>query len=374
MARTRTRNKYFSGRIVYTDYPGPTVTIRNKLVSAQEKCIDTVHPGPPFVAEDNLFVRRYSGQPARINGSRISGPDVCVFHNVPFVPFTNNDTTDMWSFPLTGWKNEALASIQDSAPEVDIPLNVAELKDLPRTVRSLFSRRRLSPGRANDLYLTTQFGVLPLVGVVSDLLNLQKSIANRVAQHRAKYRKRRARGTLSKSAIFFWSSTSTGGGNFYDWAGNVNLSSSTTISHRAWWTARLTPVQPLSETLANVVDNPLGIGEASPETLWNLIPWSFLIDYFADVSDVLRVTGNAMPYHVDSLCLMCTTTQTLESNPIWKSWFNASWNPTPGRETFTEKWRWKYSNPTAQLALTPFLSGTQLANIASLAASLNGVR
>jgi hypothetical protein len=324
------------------------------------------------VAEDDLTVNEIIGRPARVSAEKTTGKFKWFAWNLPSNSYTG-DTE--WYFPIAAWTNEALAKIQDTAPEIDVPLAIAELKDLPRTIRSLYSRS-LSPSRVADLHLTNQYGVRPIVSDVMAMLSLQRSLANRVKQHRKKYRTNRAGGSLSQGA-FYIGTYNPSVDTVYNIIRYVKLVSDVERSyeHRAWFSARLTPQIPLSETLAAVVDNPLGIGQASPETLWNLIPWSFLIDYFADIADVLRVQGNLMPYHVESICIMCKATNHYHTYPRDHPLSSVTMTQKmPGRTAFVQKRRWVVRNPTATLALHPLLTGMQAANISALALSVFGKR
>jgi hypothetical protein len=130
----------------------------------------------------------------------------------------------------------------------------------------------------------------------------------------------------------------------------------------------LEPTGDLPKVLQELVDNPFAIGNPSIGDLYNLLPWSFLADYFSSLGDYVEHQSNLMPYKVTSLCLMCTaevrfhvTVGTSPSNRITDT---AKVN---GEYTMEEKYRWVYYNPMAAPAFSPLLTGNQVANIAALA-------
>lgn len=376
--RTRYRQKFFTGSVHYENTYNNTSDDVDVVEFLEESIKDEVH-APPYAAEGPLTAISFKGQPIRVNGKRrITGTKTAWFSNAPGpAGYIGAVGPSQWSFPQQGWLNEAIAKIQDTAPAFDLPLSIGEVKDLPHTVRNLgrtlASKRGLSVDDVNDLYLQAQFAARPLVSAALDLLNLQKSIAQRCKSHRRKHREKSAGGRLSSSAIYLGGYHPSNGQFFLPYSGTIYGSREYEQSHEAWYSARLEPVLSLSETLEAVVSNPFGVGRLSAETAWNLIPWSFLVDYFADVSDVLRATDNVLPYKIKSICLMCKTEEKMVHKAIRPSSF-VEWGTTDGEITAITKNRWVHNNPTARLALTPFLSWGQLANMASLAAAGSGRR
>jgi hypothetical protein len=243
-------------------------------------------------------------------------------------------------------------------------MSILELKDLPRTFKSLYRPDRQKHDPA-DLFLTNQFGISPIVSDVMKLLDLQKSIANRVRLHNRQYRTGRAEGSLPSSALYLpgWQPGSLNG--FY---GNATYWWTQEYEHRhhAWWTARITPLIKINKALERTLSNPLNLHTLSISAIWNLIPWSFLIDYFSNVGDYINLQTNIMPYNVDSVCLMCETQQEMVSTS-----YNLDTGITskPGKVVITEKRRWCYQNPQPLLSISPFLTGRQIANVLALMVS-----
>lgn len=383
MTRIRQRTVYRTG--LYRNYKTSTgYTTGSRSVAFTERSEDEVHKWP-FVTEGALKLRSVTGSPMRVDYYRQ-------------LPFSNKARTwgyhiplnwcggsylspEQWTLPTEEWKTMALSSIQESSPIVDVPLNILELKDLPRTLRSL-SKVASGPGvapveRLADLHLTTQFGIIPILGLIEDLLNLQKSIANRAKSLRRKAQRKRAAGTLP-GEMAAWNGT---------WPATIATSSlpgmDSIVYHdeqarpscKAWYTARIEPLFSIPEILEKGLADPLGLKSMRVETAWNLIPWSFLVDYFANVSEFIRAQENKLLFQVKSLCLMATPKLEIRaSNPRHSSLYVYEWAAKGGTYAIVHKHRWVYHNPIPSLRVTPFITGGQMANILALLASGSKIR
>lgn len=390
MSRTRTRTIYRSGTVYDTYYSPPRSYPRTQ--SAVDSVTDTVHPYP-FSQEGDLKITTTTGQALTVNGLWYKN----LYNQYRYENYPLNWGGPMadaaWWFPLDAWKTHALSKIQLSGPILDLPDEIAQLKDIPGTIKSLyrprklytFDRRAIKPLKskrirgetrvgnlkfesASDLYLTQVFGIEPIVRDVVTLLNLQREIAQRAQMLRARYRSSRAHGALPQGAIFDWYYAGSGGTDSpfltFKWSNQWE------ISHKAWYSARLTPVTQLSEALERVALNPLNLHGLSISAVWDLIPWSFLVDYFADVGDFIAAQTNAVNFHVDSLCLMCTTEARVKST-MKPGYYYPGLTYTGGDITYRVKHRWVEYNPSPWLAVSPLLTGSQLANIVALVTTGN---
>lgn len=120
------------------------------------------------------------------------------------------------------------------------------------------------------------------------------------------------------------------------------------------------------------VEDPLGLRTPfSVDTLWEATPWSWLIDYFADLGDILAVWGNNSPFNITRLNLMCTATIRNTQVPygFTSNGGITSKSFSKGVIRIVEKNRWNYLSPTLEIALAPILSAKQAANIAALVVS-----
>jgi hypothetical protein len=102
----------------------------------------------------------------------------------------------------------------------------------------------------------------------------------------------------------------------------------------------------------------------SKAALWNALPWSFLIDYFAGIGNYMESSRGYVRYETTSMCVMLT--QKVEST-LTNVRLYPGCSYSGGRMTTTEKWRSVHANPIATVAADPFLGGRQLLNIGALA-------
>jgi len=369
MPRTRTRTHYRVGHSYRKDLGSSVyVTVPNS-VSAIDSCTDEVH-SPPFVVDGPLLVKRTIGQPGRADydiNIKV-GADWKRFRNRRIPMAMSHGSLGSWSYPVAHWKNEAIRAIQGTQPLVNLPVSIAELRDLPHILHNAFERG-IARGVA-DTWLTNSFGIAPMVSDLFSLMNLQRGIANRIARMKKAHKTGKIRGSLSSGATFIGTFPLERSRSCPDKV--VKYKSYCTTSSKAWYSASINPLFDLKDTLAMAVEDPLGLYTPfSVDTLWEATPWSWLFDYFADVGDILAVWGNNSPFNITRLNLMCTAKIINTQHPYG---FTSNGGITAksfarGKLTFVEKNRWNYLSPTLEIALAPILSATQAANVAALVVS-----
>jgi hypothetical protein len=99
-----------------------------------------------------------------------------------------------------------------------------------------------------------------------------------------------------------------------------------------------------------------------PQTLYEIMPWSWLIDYFTNLGDIVASTRNLVPAYHDDVNIIKTTR--IDGNAIqndktyWKKMSDA-------RTSYVRKERYPVSG-SAISAKFGFLDGRQMSIIASL--------
>jgi hypothetical protein len=116
------------------------------------------------------------------------------------------------------------------------------------------------------------------------------------------------------------------------------------------------------------------LSETPALTAWNLMPWSWLIDYFVDVDGMIRAFSNKVPGYELSVLNVCVEQQTRSNYRVmgdWPGWLstatlnNGHWE----RYNFRRK---VYHKPSPQPpTVWPILSNRQIGNIAALALALS---
>lgn len=366
MSRLRTKGpKYFSGHWLYDgkawytpDHEGDRI-----VNTAEDTCLDTVHT-PPFSAESDLHIISWDCLPARATYHYNASNAHHWGWNVPVLP---GGAGYSYGINWSALESAAVHRVQDVEPLVDIPLAIGELKDFPKLLQQ--AAKGLRKQLSGDGHLAYHFGIKPMVSDILALLNLQKSIADRIRRHRRKFTTKRGRGKLSKPYYLISSGAGDSTQNVgYSYFVTV-LQSTKIVLNEGWYTARLEPQVALPELLEQQADFAYQTGLAGSQgftTLYNLVPWSWLIDYFSNLGDAISYGSNMVPYKVLSVCLMaqCKIRRTaVIANRSGAISF------TPGWVVENVKRRKVVTNPSGKFVVEPLLSSGQVANLVALASS-----
>jgi hypothetical protein len=90
----------------------------------------------------------------------------------------------------------------------------------------------------------------------------------------------------------------------------VNWASKYTLQRKVWFSARYEPQFEVPNFAANSraaeLIRALGLtgGKQTALTIWNAIPWSWLIDYFLNVGDYMEATLGKLPYQLETITIM----------------------------------------------------------------------
>lgn len=370
--RTRTRTTMYHGGVFRRRYnPSHPWETTSVLVGERDACHDHLHPYP-YVGEDGFYQFHLTHNPCRVNASWGTYPNwVYEYNDAPVANDRNNFFTS-WNYQRL--ENAALAHIYDTQPIVDLPLSIAELKDIPRLMKDVAAKGVRLAGSPEG-YLNFQWALRPMLGDMLSMISLQKQIAQRIKSHRRKFRTERASGrgpmVTYVSAVGNDPVPMALPGGF---SVNLSYSSPQLIRGESWYSARITPEVELPELLAEAADyrHATGRGRSGLTVAYNLLPWSWLIDYFTSLGDVLELRENRVPYKVHSMCLMSETEYRLPYKVIpGGSQVIKAADCTPGWTTIVEKRRRLVLYPEGKLYIEPLLSGQQLTNLAALAAVLS---
>lgn len=268
-----------------------------------------------------------------------------------------------------------LANLNPNTAAVDVPLFLFEMKDFPRMLKNAGDLLRgarkpsegINPSVANDAYLAWQFGWAPLFNDLAKLLNFSEIVDQRLDYLRKIGRDGGAR--ISRRL---------GGGSVTHSSGPVTfletyppgsyLQASVTDSedYQSWFSARVR-MSPLSlpKNLGDqrALARRTAFGFSNPaSTVWNALPWTFLIDYFTNVGNLLQSIGGLIPFTVTDACVMCTQTRRQSVGGGSSGGVTLS----GGYAESIVKRRSVFTYPVPMIAPTPFLSGRQWTNIAAL--------
>ncbi|DAD52495.1 maturation protein, partial [ssRNA phage SRR5467091_14] len=378
--------------------PSSTNGVHNgeTFVAGHKKMTDAVSHQVPYDEHDLDSVRKQNMIRGIVDGvitvnTVVGGTGQITthtFHN--YVP--TGDGIDPRSMVPPGfnssyWKTRALALLNPTRPtQANIPLSLFELKDMPRMLKELgdayaayrLLRRRSqnSGGTKNwqavglagytpQALLSVNFGWGPLFSDLHTLLLYSKAVNNRL-----QFLKNIGAGKTIKRKL--------GSSTFRITEGLVigDVVSYRTIrlyKDRQWCTAKYALKDPSwitdeSERI-NAALSVYGLRNQqwlSLSQVWNMIPWSWLIDYFANIGDVLEASMGYAPVSIRSLNVMQETV--VERTPEAIQGLAASIY-TPFKHSLTSKRRASFINPTPSYSFTPYLTGHEQMILGSLVLS-----
>lgn len=354
--RSGTYQGYFFGTTRnYEEYFTPEVHLH---------CEDVV--GNPL--GDNSFVlRKQKASIGGLNGHYISGSGYyrseSTWNDYPPAIFRLPGfySTNSWQpdfDPIT----KLLAITNPSRPVVDIPVFVKELGDLPRLVqiagKSIY--KKVASGNLN-----WQFGWKPLLSDLGKMLDF----GDHWDKKSKEIERLHSKGGLRRNVTLARNENVTVKPSYIVESSVGTWYSHFTESHKTklWGSVRWIPT-----------DRPQGTGHKDPmlafraalgldvtmSTIWEALPWSWLIDYFGNIGDYLMAHRNTVPAEPTRICIMRYDESVRSYIPTTRP-TGGSWS---GASIITErKSRNVGGSPKLTIGYLPLLSATQLSILASLA-------
>jgi hypothetical protein len=267
---------------------------------------------------------------------------------------------------------DAVNRTNPSRPVVDLPVDIFDFRPGLESIRDegfrvarRFGRREthLTPGSG---WLNYQFAIAPLVGDIRKLLTVQNAVARRIAYINRLYDGTGIRRTVRHSSH---SATATQSLSCQSSGTSINRTfySNTKLEvtcHVRWKPTSRSGLRPPPAQIVAWANRAVRGLTVDFSTLWELCPWSWLIDWFADVGSYLSTTRNIIPARLMGVYPMYHTT-TLHTCDGYSS---GNVTMTPIRVTrYTKERLVGETGPTARLS---FLTARQL----SIAAALMSTR
>jgi hypothetical protein len=173
-----------------------------------------------------------------------------------------------------------------------------ELGDLPKLIR-VAGRGLLKLAGAN---LSYQFGWAPLIADIGTLLDF----GNHHAKKAEEIRRLISKGGLRRNITLAERTGSIASAQVEIHSG-ISVLQQRSYYGKLWGSVRWVPS--LSPTSKNYTDQAqafraaLGLG-LEIATVWEALPWSWLIDYFTSIGDYLAAHRNIIPAHATRICTM----------------------------------------------------------------------
>jgi hypothetical protein len=265
-----------------------------------------------------------------------------------------------------------LARTNPSRPAI-VPFDlIQDLYDIPRQLKDVGKlikspKRVLSQREIANQYLGVKFGWLPLIKDVQDLLDVGKSIDRRVAEFHRLYSSNGLKRRLTlhedhaaadqKSVTFESNASLTIIGTYSD-----------VTTRRRWATVRWLPtVLPRyypndARILSEAKRISLGLTvEGLYQGAWDLLPWTWLIDWFTNVHEFALAHSNAVPASASAVNVM-TETETVRTFSVTS--ISSGYTGGGGYTTLSDKSRIQSSGAVS--ANIPFLGISRLSVLSAL--------
>jgi len=231
--------------------------------------------------------------------------------SLPFPPSYESSDDDLFELGST-----AIARVNPGNPIMSLSTTLGELRSegLPHLVgHTTWESRANAAQKAGDEYLNVQFGWAPLV---SDVRNFASTVANyrAVLEQYEKDAGKRVRRRYNFPSESFDEVQTFPGVSPYAFGTGANFIETLGTGHRhrkvlrdRWFSGAFTYYLPEGYNSRSEVDrmallaNRLGL-DLGPDTLWNLSPWSWAVDWFSNTGDVLKninqfqIDGNVLAY------------------------------------------------------------------------------
>ena len=220
---------------------------------------------------------------------------------------------------VSGTPSEAVAATRTiarsnpSRSHVDLAISFAELRELPQLLH-LAGKGLLRKG--SSAYLSYQYGWKPLIKDLGSICDFSTAFKNRM---KVVTRIIETGGVRYNHSLGDWSATGTQGPLFIssDNGDLIQARSSIISKVKMWSSVRWTSYLKISHLvgspeLERMVRRALYGETLDLKTTWNLIPWSWLFDWFGTMGDFLEANRSMLPFESSACCVM-THTETKHS-------------------------------------------------------------
>jgi len=316
-------------------------------------------PGPPYTQHNNWESVKSDGKLPRVSGDYFDP-------GRPWERWTYTDwvVPGIWNYGYgrttefspqwQKWVNHALSRCDFTKPAIYLPTFLWELTEFPSMLRQLGDALRLGSRHSDERidpnistsYLAWQFGWAPLFRDLETLMNLGSAI-EKAQKHFLKVQKRK---TLTGNIH---------AGTFTTIEGNIpstvrGISSFKRVwrtTEQAWfsahWDLDLEPPNCLFGPIRDQYINALGLNKPYG-AIWEAIPWSWLIDYFTGIGDVVKSFDGYAAYKPATICIMYNGLTVLDSTEAVMSNRNFSGEFRQGSYKTHLKKRNVYPDPMAR--------------------------
>lgn len=343
IVRTRSRSIYqASGGVFYnnTEFPGGNQEIfRKEITDVIRKTKRPNGMTPPSdlnlrhkTVEGGIltYSQRYLFQPKAIR----------IFRGVSVVQIGESGH----GLPPGGWEAlegtsneltaELLALTNPFRYTVSVPVMVAELVEAAGLLNWI---KTSIAGTIGSAYIVNQWGYEPMVRDIKDLVKITSAIETRVKEFNSllKTGGLRRKVELRRKGVHGSTVSQTCWSTY-----GITFSCTATPHYRSkvWGTVRWVPNRdsPIDLTLLTQFNEAakivLDLRRPDASTIWEAIPWSWLVDYFLNVGDSLKALEDTDKVIPTDICIMRERTVEFSNELVPASWHNGV---TSGQQYYT---------------------------------------
>lgn len=362
--QTYTRSKGFFSRngVIIANGTGTTF-------ASVHKCEDA--PGPNDCQP--LFIEHKSHEGGVINRPNSGSFGTKMINYVADGLTSTIQDQSVLGVPSTTYAaTQAAARTNPSRPYVDLPVSVLELREIPMLVRDA---GRNVFHQAASTHIKNQFGIQPMARDIVNLMGFGRAVERRTAEVERLVSRRGLRrtvkiGVYSNNGTYKWPVQSNGVfiEPTFNWGKVIEVK-----AHCRWmpqFSAQSLHIA--SQRRALVERALLGLGfdlsgnfDAATITsqMWELIPWSWLMDWCGGIGDYFMSQRNIIPASLETVVVL-EHSYLRYSCPTWTATDNSA-----SMSAIRTVWESKRRSPgtVAPAAHFPFLNGRQMGILGALA-------
>lgn len=312
MTRTRVRVT----RDVYGSVKGGAWNI-NQHQQDKSVCNDELHPYP-YRVDGPLYVNHVDrGGITLCQGQRVDAgdnliicrdmmPDVLDGSDFNFVPDPSVPTVGSDALRVLALTNPSRGEAE-VGEDLSSPLGkpIRKIRDIGDSLIT----------NAADAHLWTVFGFLPFIEDLKKILKHQELEARRLREIDSLFKNG---GLRRKVQLGSYSVQNVGSGPIHSNGFAVSAVYKRNTTRKRWGTVRWSPLGnawlSLSdiERTAKVRRMIYGLDFDEPTTLWRLMPWTWLINWFTEVGNLQKAFKQGIPVLPGNVCIMTQTTHTVD--------------------------------------------------------------
>jgi len=271
---------------------------------------------------------------------------------------------------------KTMAGTNPSRPVADIPVSLLELGreittmglQWARNCNDLRNSRELRPGNIAEQNLIIQFGLLPLISDVKAILEFSSHVDKRTAEIQKMVQQGGISKVYRKKMPFSGSNTTFDSSLSQNSTGNgpiIRTTCQVVGKQEAWGFAKWEPfghsLPKDAAALRSLVARAIYGLTFDSSTLWEAMPWSWLIDYGSNIGSYFKAHRNIIPARCTQLYVCRHTTIDVDFGPGSRD--NVVCPPWKAKTEYKTRRPVSFTSPQAHL---PFLNGQQMSIIASL--------